>query len=63
MKESDNKDKYLDRTKKRQTLCNMKVTVILVVIDTLGTVTKGLLQGLEDWKKENEWRPSKLPYC
>ena len=26
----------------------MKVTVILIVIGTLGTVTKGLVKGLED---------------
>ena len=28
----------------------MKVTVIPIVIDALGTITKGLLQGLEDMK-------------
>ena len=28
----------------------MKVTIVPVVIDTLGTVTKGLLKGLEDLK-------------
>ena len=33
----------------------MKVTIISIVIGALGTVTKGLVQGLED-----EWRPSKL---
>ena len=26
----------------------MKVTIILIVIDAFGTVTKGLLKGLED---------------
>ena len=28
----------------------MKVTVIAIFIDMLDTVTKGLVQGLEDWK-------------
>ena len=28
----------------------MKVTVIPIVIGALGTVTKGMVQGLEDWK-------------
>ena len=36
----------------------MKVTVISVEIDALGTITKGLVKGLED-----EWRPSKLHHC
>ena len=26
----------------------MKVTIVLIVIGTLGTITKGLLKGLED---------------
>ena len=30
---------------------NMKVTVILEVIDVLGTITKQLIQGLEDMEK------------
>ena len=28
----------------------MKVTFIPIVIGALGTVTKGLIQGLEDWE-------------
>ena len=35
-------------------LWNMKVTYVPIVIGALGTVTKGLLKGLE------EWSPSKL---
>ena len=27
---------------------NMKVTIVLIVVGALGTVTKGLLKGLED---------------
>ena len=29
---------------------NMKVTVILIVIDALGTIPKDLIRGLEDFK-------------
>ena len=39
----------------------MKVTVIPIVIGTLGTVTKGLVQGLEDLeikKKTSENHPN-----
>ena len=31
-------------------LWDMKVTVITIIIGALGTVTKGLTQGLENWK-------------
>ena len=50
----EKRDKYLDlarelkkqkKTKKKQTNCEM--TVLLFVIGSLGTVTKGLVQGLE----------------
>ena len=48
LKESEKRDKYLNLARKLKKLWNMKVTVIPIVIGTLGTVTKGLLQGLED---------------
>ena len=49
LKEFEKKDKYLDlaRELKKKTW-NMKVTVIPIVIGAFGTVTKGLLKGLED---------------
>ena len=46
--ESQKRDKYLEITTKLKNLKNMKVTVTQVLIDALGTVTKGLVQGLED---------------
>ena len=55
LKESEIKDKYLDLARELKKLWNMKVTIIPIVIGALGTVTKGLIQGLEDL----EWRPSK----
>ena len=42
MKESEKKDKYL------YFVWELKVTVIPIVIGVLGTVIKGLVQGLED---------------
>ena len=49
LKESEKKDKYLDRAiELKKKLWNMKVTIIPIVNDAFGTVTKGLLKGLED---------------
>ena len=42
LKESEKKDKYLDLARELKKLC------IPIVIDALSTVTKGLIQGLED---------------
>ena len=50
-KESEKKDKYLDvarKLKKTNKLWNMKETVKPIVIGVLSTVTKGLIQELED---------------
>ena len=48
LKENEKKDKYQDLTRYLVTLRNMKVTVIPIVIDAIGTVTKRLVYGLED---------------
>ena len=50
LKETEKKDKYLDLARELKKLCNMKVTIIPIVIGAFGTVTKGLLKGLEDLK-------------
>ena len=47
-KESEKKDKYLDLARELKKLWNMQVTIIPIVIGAFGTVTKGLLKGLED---------------
>ena len=47
-KESENKDKYLNLARELKKLWNMKVTFIPIVISALGTVTEGLIKGLED---------------
>ena len=48
LKECAKRDKYLDLAKELKKLWNMKVTIIPIVIGAFGTVTKGLLKGLED---------------
>ena len=48
LKECEKKDKYLDLARELKKLWNMKVTIIPIVIAAFGTVTKGLLKGLED---------------
>ena len=40
----------------------MQVTILAIVIDAFGTVTKGLLREWRTWKLANEWRPSKLQH-
>ena len=48
LKECEKKDTYLDLARKLKKLRNMQVTIIPIVIGAFGTVTKGLLKGLED---------------
>ena len=48
LKEYEKKDKYLDLARELKKLWTMKVTIIPIVIDAFGTVTKELLKGLED---------------
>ena len=48
LKENEKKDKCLDLACELKKLWNMKVTIIPIVIGALGTVTEGLVKGLED---------------
>ena len=48
MKECEKKDKYFDLARELKKLRNMKVTIVPIAIGALGTVTKGLLKGLDD---------------
>ena len=48
LKECEKRDKYLDLARELKKLCNMKVTIIPIVISAFGTVTKGLSKGLGD---------------
>ena len=47
-KENEKKDKYLDIAWGLKKLWNMKGTFISIIIGAFGTVTEGLLKGLED---------------
>ena len=49
LKENEKK-KYLELARKLKKLWNVKVTIIPIVIGAFGTVTKGLLKGLEDFE-------------
>ena len=49
LKECEKRDKHLDLAREVKKLWNMKVTIIPIVIGAFGTVTKGLLKGLEDF--------------
>ena len=48
LKEYEKKYEYIDLARELKKLWNMKVTIIPIVIGAFGTVTKGLLNGLED---------------
>ena len=48
LKECEKKYKYHDLARELKKLWNMKVTIVALVIGAFGTVTKGLLKGLED---------------
>ena len=48
LKECEKKDKYLDLARELKKLWHMKVTIVPIVIGAFGTITKGLLKGLED---------------
>ena len=48
LEECEERNKYLDLTRELKKLWNMQVTIIPIVIVAFGTVTKGLIKGLED---------------
>ena len=48
LKECEKKDKHLDFARELKKLWNMRVTIVPIVIGAFGTITKGLLKGLEE---------------
>ena len=48
LKKCEKEDKYLNLARELKKLWNMQVIIIPIVIGAIGTVTKGLLKGLED---------------
>ena len=63
LKESEKKNKYLDLARGLKKLWNMKVTIVSIVIGALGTITKGLLIGLEDLEIGRRVELSKRQHC
>ena len=55
LNESEKKNKHLDHAMELKKLWDMKVTIILIEIGVHGTVTKGLIQGVEDEWKQHYW--------
>ena len=47
LKKSEKKDKYFDLPRELKKLWKMKVMIVPIVIGALGTITEGLLKGLE----------------
>ena len=48
LKECEKKDKYLDLARELKKLWKTKVSILPIVIGIYGTVTEGLIKGLED---------------
>ncbi len=48
-------DMYLDLARELKKLWNIQVTIIPIVIGAFGTVTKGLLKGLEGLEVNMAW--------
>ena len=48
LKECEKKDKYLDLARELKKLWNMNMTIVPIVMGAFGTISKGLLKGLED---------------
>ena len=55
LKECEKKDKYFDLARELKKLWNMKVSIVPIVIGAFGTVTEGLLKGLEDLEVGGRW--------
>ena len=55
LKENEKSNKYQDFAKEPPKIWYIKVTVISIVIGELGTVTKELVQGVEDLEKGERW--------
>ena len=57
LRECIKKYKYLDLAMELKKLCNMKVTIIPIVIGAFGTVPKGLLKGTGEL---GSWRTTRI---
>ena len=48
LNECEKKNKYLDLARELKKLWNMKVMIVPIAVGAFGTISKGLLKGLED---------------
>ena len=48
LKECKKEDKFIDLISELNNLWNMKVRIVPIVVVAFGTITKGLLKGLDD---------------
>ena len=48
LRECEKKNKYFDLARELKKLCNMKVTIVPIVIGVLDTISKRLLKGQEN---------------
>ena len=55
IKENDEKDKYIDLAGELKKLWNMKVTVIPIVIDVFGTISKGWNERFGNWRTSQDY--------
>ena len=60
--ECEKRDKFRDLARELKKLGNMKVTIISIVIGTLGTVTKGLLKQPKNMEITGRVKTSKLQH-
>ena len=52
IKENEKRDKFLDLARELKKLWNMRVTVIPIVIDALGTIPKGFVKGTRKFRNQ-----------
>ena len=63
IKENEKRDKYLGLASELKMLWNMRVTLMLIVIGTLGMTPKAWSGGWENRKSKDESKPFKLLHC
>ena len=63
LKEGEERYKYLDLARELKKLWNVKVTILPIVIGALGTVTKWLVQGLEDLEIMGRMDTVQIQHC
>ena len=63
LKKGEKRDKYQDLPRELKKLWNIKVRVIPIVFEAIDRVTKGLVQGLEEFEIRERVEKSKIHHC